>query len=166
VNRYVLSTGSTPATKLFFNDALTSVSLNPLSSGPSAPPSPSSSMNEKDLTPPPVSSKDENLINESATVEEEEEDGEIIHALHDDKLEFLEISPLAFSTVEELSQRVVRDGGAALLIDYGEGFPQGDTLRGFQKHKAVHAFSEPGNADITADVNFMACAQVLVVFIR
>ena len=37
---------------------------------------------------------------------------------------------------------------------------QGDTIRGFKKHKAAHILSEPGHVDISADVNFKACAQV------
>lgn len=37
---------------------------------------------------------------------------------------------------------------------------QEDTLRGFKKHEPRHVLSEPGTVDITADVNFAACAQI------
>ena len=46
------------------------------------------------------------------------------NALSTSNLDGLEISPLAFSTVEEISKRVVQHQGAALLIDYGEAYPQ------------------------------------------
>lgn len=54
----------------------------------------------------------------------------------------LEICPLAISTVEGISQRVVATGGAALIIDYGEDFTQEDTLRGFYKHTQKDILSE------------------------
>lgn len=82
------------------------------------------------------------------------------HGLYDESLDSLEICPLAYATVEEISNNVREFGGAALLIDYGENYPQGDTIRGFQKHKAAHILSQPGSVDISADVNFKACAQV------
>lgn len=71
----------------------------------------------------------------------------------------IEISPLAMGTVDEIAKRVVRTGGAALLIDYGEHFTQGDSLRAFQKHKQTSIYSEPGVVDITSDVDFSLCAQ-------
>jgi SAM-dependent MidA family methyltransferase len=40
---------------------------------------------------------------------------------------------------------------------------QGDTLRGFKAHAAAHVLSEPGMVDISADVNFKACAQVTLI---
>ena len=46
------------------------------------------------------------------------------HGLMDDSLDSLEICPLAFATVEEIANNVRDHGGAALLIDYGENYPQ------------------------------------------
>lgn len=71
----------------------------------------------------------------------------------------IEISPLALSTIEYVSQRVVSSRGAVLLIDYGEQFTQGDSLRAFKKHTQVSVYSEPGNVDITADVDFSLCGK-------
>ena len=71
----------------------------------------------------------------------------------------IEISPLALSTIEYISQRVVSSRGAVLLIDYGEHFTQGDSLRAFKKHSQVSVYSEPGNVDITADVDFSLCSR-------
>jgi len=71
----------------------------------------------------------------------------------------LEISPLSLATCEDIAKLVCSNGGAALLIDYGENFAQEDSLRGFKKHLQVNVLSEPGIADITADVDFMACSK-------
>eukprot|EP00605_Chrysophyceae_sp_TOSAG23-4_P000291 GSChrysophyteH1.ASY1.ANO1.336.1 assembled CDS len=78
--------------------------------------------------------------------------------LHSDG-DTLEIAPLALATCETIANRICRGGGAALLVDYGENHTQGDTLRGFSNHKQVNALSIPGVADITADVDFAACAR-------
>lgn len=71
----------------------------------------------------------------------------------------IEISPLALSTIEYVSKRVLTSRGAVLLIDYGEEFTQGDSLRAFKKHSQVSIYSEPGKADITADVDFSLCKK-------
>lgn len=71
-----------------------------------------------------------------------------------------EISPLALGTVEETSHRIMKQGGAALFIDYGEWHNQADTLRGFHKHKSVDPLSSPGENDLTADVDFGMCRFV------
>ena len=71
----------------------------------------------------------------------------------------VEICPLALATCEDIAKRIARNRGAALLIDYGEDFTQSDSLRAFKKHKQVNLLSEPGVADITADVDFSACSR-------
>jgi len=73
--------------------------------------------------------------------------------------ETMEVSPLALATCEAIGARICRSGGAALLIDYGENYTQGDSLRGFRKHQMVHALSSPGITDVTVDVDFAACAR-------
>jgi NADH dehydrogenase [ubiquinone] 1 alpha subcomplex assembly factor 7 len=57
----------------------------------------------------------------------------------------IEISPMALSTCEDVATRVVKCGGAALFIDYGEDHTQEDTLRAFHKHKQVHVLSQVGD---------------------
>lgn len=54
----------------------------------------------------------------------------------------LEISPLAIAMCEDIAIRVVKSGGAALLIDYGENFTQGDSIRAFKNHKQIHVLSQ------------------------
>ena len=57
--------------------------------------------------------------------------------------------------IELVAQRVVRHGGAALIIDYGHarlGF--GDTLQAVRGHKYADPLTDPGEADLTTQVNF------------
>lgn len=54
----------------------------------------------------------------------------------------IEICPLAIATCEDIAQKIVKAGGAALLVDYGEKYTQEDTLRAFQNHKQIHIFSQ------------------------
>eukprot|EP01034_Spumella_vulgaris_P021762 gene21762-27818_t len=74
----------------------------------------------------------------------------------------LEMSPLSIAICEDIAKRVVRSGGAALLVDYGEDFTQEDSLRGFRKHAQVSVLSEPGRVDVTADVDFSVCARAAI----
>ena len=45
--------------------------------------------------------------------------------------------------------RLVRDGGAALVIDYGYGAGFGDTLQAVRRHAFADPLAEPGEADLT-----------------
>ncbi|XP_005105434.1 protein arginine methyltransferase NDUFAF7, mitochondrial [Aplysia californica] len=67
----------------------------------------------------------------------------------------IEVCPSAGLTVQEICQRIQSDGGMALLADYGHSGEKGDTFRAFKRHK-LHEdpLSEPGSADLTADVDF------------
>lgn len=58
--------------------------------------------------------------------------------------------------VHEVGDRIARNGGAALIIDYGDWHSQGDTLQAVQGHKEVDVLEDPGNADLTAHVDFEA----------
>ena len=73
----------------------------------------------------------------------------------------IEVSPLTLATCESMAEMLTKTRGAALMIDYGEDRTQADTLRGFKKHKQVSVLSEPGNVDVTADVDFFMCAKTL-----
>ncbi|MGL5115444.1 MAG: SAM-dependent methyltransferase, partial [Beijerinckiaceae bacterium] len=70
-----------------------------------------------------------------------------------------EVSPAGLATVSAVAQALASRGGAALFIDYGhsgEGF--GDTFQAVKRHAYVDPFAEPGEADLTAHVNFAAMA--------
>jgi SAM-dependent MidA family methyltransferase len=57
----------------------------------------------------------------------------------------------------ELGQRLVRDGGAALLIDYGHAAPGfGDTLQALRRHLKLDPLASPGEADLTVHADFPA----------
>ena len=61
---------------------------------------------------------------------------------------------LTISLCRMVSQRIVEQGGAALVADYGHQGTDGDTLRAFCRHAQVDPLELPGSADITADVDF------------
>jgi len=68
-----------------------------------------------------------------------------------------ESSPAQAALGSELGHRVARDGGAALLIDYGRDAPGGgDTLQALKAHAKVPPLAEPGQADLTVWADFPA----------
>lgn len=59
----------------------------------------------------------------------------------------------------EIARRLMRHGGAALVIDYGHAQSQcGDTLQAVAKHSFAGPLDSPGAADLTAHVDFEALA--------
>lgn len=59
-----------------------------------------------------------------------------------------------------LGSRFATAGGAALIIDYGYGHPgTGDSLQAVKAHAYADPLTDPGNADITAHVDFTALAE-------
>ena len=73
----------------------------------------------------------------------------------------LETSPAAASIAAEAARRLRGQGGAALIIDYGYDAPQlGSTLQAVRAHARVDALAFPGEADLTAHVDFAALAQI------
>lgn len=59
---------------------------------------------------------------------------------------------------EEIGQRIVKAGGVALLIDYGDWRSLGDTLQALKDHQFADPFDAPGSADLTAHVDFETLA--------
>ncbi|WP_153768067.1 class I SAM-dependent methyltransferase [Labrenzia sp. CE80] len=69
----------------------------------------------------------------------------------------LETQPAANAIAEEIGARIAKDGGCALFVDYGYLQPApGDTLQALFKHSYDDVFARPGEADLTAHVNFEA----------
>lgn len=68
--------------------------------------------------------------------------------------ESIEVSPEAAVLCQELATRIEEDGGIALIMDYGHDGKDMDTFRAFKNHHQHHPLSEPGTADLTADVDF------------
>jgi NADH dehydrogenase [ubiquinone] 1 alpha subcomplex assembly factor 7 len=62
----------------------------------------------------------------------------------------------------ELGRRILRDGGAALVIDYGHvESAVGDTLQAVGQHAYADPLSAPGDLDLTAHVDFQALAKAV-----
>ena len=75
----------------------------------------------------------------------------------------IETSPASAAVVYEIAGRLAMQGGAALLIDYGYAAPQlGSTLQAVRAHRKVDVFATPGNADLTAHVDFSALAGIVL----
>ncbi len=54
-----------------------------------------------------------------------------------------------------LANRIARQGGAAIIVDYGYVGPAlGDTLQAVKAHQFADAFADPGEADLTTHVDF------------
>jgi NADH dehydrogenase [ubiquinone] 1 alpha subcomplex assembly factor 7 len=69
-----------------------------------------------------------------------------------------EVSPAAIDLAARLGRRIAMQGGAALLIDYGYGEGTGDTVQALRGHRRHDVLRDPGEADITAHVDFAAIA--------
>jgi SAM-dependent MidA family methyltransferase len=56
---------------------------------------------------------------------------------------------------ELVGHAIARDGGAALIVDYGYGVPGfGETLQAVKSHSFVDVLSDPGANDLSAHVDF------------
>jgi SAM-dependent MidA family methyltransferase len=75
--------------------------------------------------------------------------------------EVVEFSEAACAVVRHLAARLVREGGAALFLDYGPETSQpGDSLQALRHGAPVDPLADPGSADLTAHVDFPALATV------
>jgi NADH dehydrogenase [ubiquinone] 1 alpha subcomplex assembly factor 7 len=73
----------------------------------------------------------------------------------------LETCPAAAAVVSEIARRLARQGGAALFIDYGHLAPRtGSTLQAVRAHRKLDALAAPGEADLTAHVDFAVLAEI------
>lgn len=69
----------------------------------------------------------------------------------------VELAAAAGAVAAEIGARLAAQGGAALIIDYGYAGPaSGDTLQAVKTHGFADPFAEPGEADLTAHVDFTA----------
>jgi len=69
----------------------------------------------------------------------------------------VEISEQQTAFAAALAARLTRDGGAALLIDYGRAAQGvGDTFQALQRHRKVDPLKQPGEADLTVHADFPA----------
>ncbi|ATC23502.1 class I SAM-dependent methyltransferase [Caulobacter vibrioides] len=67
----------------------------------------------------------------------------------------VESSPAQAALASDIAHRLVIDGGAALLIDYGRAeLEPGDTLQAIQNHRKVDPLETAGLADLTVWADF------------
>lgn len=70
-----------------------------------------------------------------------------------------EVATAAAAFTDDIATRIAKHGGAAIFIDYGHAKSAvGDTLQALRAHQFVEVFEHPGEADITAHVDFEALA--------
>jgi SAM-dependent MidA family methyltransferase len=73
-----------------------------------------------------------------------------------------EFCPLSTAIMAEVAARIATDGGAALIVDYGYGETPpmgGDTFQALRRHGFADPLADPGEADLTAHVDFAALAE-------
>lgn len=72
--------------------------------------------------------------------------------------DLVEIGSPASAITVEIASRIADHGGAALIIDYGDWRSLGDTVQALRAHSFDDPLAHPGQADITAHVDFEALA--------
>lgn len=73
----------------------------------------------------------------------------------------IETCPAAAAILFEVAGRLDEQGGCALFIDYGhEATRTGSTLQAVRAHQKVDPFAAPGDADLTAHVDFATLARI------
>ncbi len=74
--------------------------------------------------------------------------------------DIVEDSPARDAVVSEIARRLVSNGGAALVIDYGHSkSAPGDTLQAVRGHAFSPVLQNAGEQDLTAHVDFEALAK-------
>ena len=73
-----------------------------------------------------------------------------------------ETCPVALAIAERICRRLKNAGGATLVLDYGPaGDSMGDTLQAVRNHQYHDVLCDPGEADLTAHVDFSALERAL-----
>ena len=73
----------------------------------------------------------------------------------------IEVSPACEQAMAQLTATISRQGGAALVIDYGYAAPAlGDSFQALENAEFADPWANPGKADLTAHVNFANLAAV------
>jgi len=74
----------------------------------------------------------------------------------------IELSPQREAHAERLAASLRERPAAAMIVDYGHAQPgPGETLQAVMKHRKVDVFHRPGEADLTAHVDFAALGAAL-----
>ncbi|MFV0299925.1 MAG: class I SAM-dependent methyltransferase [Paracoccus sp. (in: a-proteobacteria)] len=73
-----------------------------------------------------------------------------------------ETCPLAPAMVEAIARRIASHGGAAIIADYGGWNGAGDTFQALRNHACDDPLAHPGEADLTAHVDFAPLAAAAI----
>lgn len=73
--------------------------------------------------------------------------------------DIVELNSTAQPIAATIGQRIAKHGGLALIIDYGDWRSLGDTVQAVQNHQPVNPLEAPGQADLTAHVDFEKIAH-------
>ena len=77
--------------------------------------------------------------------------------------DILEIGHAALASMTALAGRIVREGGALLALDYGHAASGlGETLQAVRGHAFADPLAAPGEADLTAHVDFAALGRAAI----
>ncbi len=66
----------------------------------------------------------------------------------------VETAPERHRFATAIAERIRDFGGAALIVDYGSDGAVGDTLQAVRRHRPADPLNDPGEADLTAHVDF------------
>ena len=73
--------------------------------------------------------------------------------------DIVEICAQAPGAAQAIGERIESQGGAALIVDYGDWRSLGDTFQAMHRHAAADPLDAPGRADLTAHVDFEPLAM-------
>jgi SAM-dependent MidA family methyltransferase len=73
--------------------------------------------------------------------------------------DLVETCPALPAIIAQIGARIGTSGGAALIVDYGDWRSLGDTFQALHDHQRVDPLTNPGQADLTAHVDFEAIAR-------
>ena len=81
----------------------------------------------------------------------------LAHRIADTQVgDLVELCPQAAPIANAIGARIEAQGGAAIIIDYGDWRSLGDTFQALRSHEKVALLDAPGTADLTAHVDFEA----------
>ncbi|WP_171209969.1 MULTISPECIES: class I SAM-dependent methyltransferase [unclassified Ruegeria] len=75
--------------------------------------------------------------------------------------DLVELCTPALPVIETLSNRIASHGGAGFIIDYGDWHSLGDTFQALRAHMRADPLECPGQADLTAHVDFEPLAVTI-----
>ncbi len=73
--------------------------------------------------------------------------------------DIIEVNAQARADATDLANRIATFGGTGIIVDYGDSRSLGDTFQALRNHRFEGPLANPGEADLTAHVDFGALAQ-------